>query len=250
MLPVSASQSAITTRQETIYLSEGRPLSGRLSIENIQWLKGAVLKPAEMAKGPCALTSAGIFTYLNGGGKENADIFFDQVRYNGMTGKDCSTETFNIVNSLTNIGIPIKVDIYFSSNHARDRDTCSHGRLAEKLGPNAQENPFDIDLVRYKLNSLPGGQCLILMIDNVHAISVARDSENLWLFDTGLNPHKNCYENKYREISLEIQRETAPYVFTPSGEKYASNEEAQFILNNYLSHDIKRQPVIISFDSR
>ncbi|EAO3106174.1 hypothetical protein AC369_04330 [Salmonella enterica subsp. diarizonae] len=246
MLPVSASQSAIAP----ISMSEGRPLSDRLSIENLQWLKGAVLKPAEMAMGPCVLTSAGIFTYLNGGGKEKADVFFEQVRYNGMTGKDCSMEFIDIFSSLIDTGIPLKVDIYFSNTHIRDREGCTHGRLAEKLGHIAQEHPFDIDLVRYKLNSLSAGQCLILTIDNAHVISVARDAENLWLFDTNLNPHKNCYEQKYREIIIETQREIAPYLFTPSGEKYACNEEAQCILDNYLSRVIKRQPVIISVDSQ
>ncbi|ELG2647282.1 hypothetical protein RAU32_000226 [Salmonella enterica] len=200
MLPVSASQSAIAP----ISMSEGRPLSDRLSIENLQWLKGAVLKPAEMAMGPCVLTSAGIFTYLNGGGKEKADVFFEQVRYNGMTGKDCSMEIIDIFSSLIDTGMPLKVDIYFSNTHIRDREGCTHGRLAE----------------------------------------------NLWLFDTNLNPHKNCYEQKYREIIIETQREIAPYLFTPSGEKYACNEEAQCILDNYLSRVIKRQPVIISVDSQ
>ncbi|EAM9427449.1 TPA_asm: hypothetical protein G0G78_09020 [Salmonella enterica] len=91
---------------------------------------------------------------------------------------------------------------------------------------------------------------MILTIDNAHVISVARDAENLWLFDTNLNPHKNCYEHKDREITTEIQKEIEPYLFTPSGEKYACNEEAQFILDNYLSRVIKRQPVIISVDSQ
>lgn len=220
------------------------PLSDTLSHEDLEWIQEAVLQPARSVRGACVLTSAGIFTYLNGGGRPLADTFFLRVRDNIKTGKNCAMSTDRIIRDLVSSQMNVTADVYMNET---DRWVCVHGKLVENFPEIIREHPFNIDVLRDKLFTLPSGQCQILFVDNYHALALARDDNSWYLFDTGLNIDKDFYMEKdqNKESALNVMRQMSPHTFTPSGNKYATDNEAKEIVNGYLK-EIKRQPVIIT----
>jgi uncharacterized protein YjbI with pentapeptide repeats len=233
-----ALSSTISTTGSAFYANKPSPLEQSLSRDDLDWILTSILRPAKElnAKGPCALTSAGIFTYLNGGGRELANTFFHEVINNAKHGRESGMLASDLINRLVNNGTEVNVDIYLKS--IPDKPRVTHGYLAAELGDIAREHLFDINAIRAKIDSMPPGESQMFFIDNSHVITLARDNDNkLWLFDTALNPKMSNFPGF--EDFTEFQD------VTKSGENYATDLEAQAILDKYLQR-IQTQPVIVS----
>lgn len=229
------------------------PLKNPLSSEDLEWIQGSVLRPARMAQGPCALTSAGIFTFLNGGGKVLAETFFDEMRQNSIIEKASNMQAKDVIQRLLDHGAKIQVDLYLPENVLPDIGSergClyQNENVATKFSDITRVHPFNIDHVRDQLDRMPPGECQMLFIDNRHVIAIARDIDNqLWLFDTALNPNADCDEVKPKFQLPTLLMKKMAFLNTNSEEKYATGPEAQTIINEYLS-TISGQPVIVSLN--
>ena len=217
---------------------------GVLSEESLQWLQGVALNPARAAKGPCALVSAGIFTFLNTGSCDAADSWFDEMRRNSMAGKDCNMSTADVIERLRDSGMHVEVDVFLPRRILEgDRYGYGHGSLAGRLGAQvAREHAFDRSDVAACLGRLGPGQANLLFVDTSHVIAVARDRNELFVFDTALNPHKDWLELGPR--ALEEARRMQPYLFTPSEGKVERGTSAQRLLESYVDC-LGAQPVVV-----
>ncbi|HGJ5899153.1 hypothetical protein [Arsenophonus apicola] len=125
-----ALSSTISTTGSAFYANKPSPLEQSLSRDDLDWILTSILRPAKElnAKGPCALTSAGIFTYLNGGGRELANTFFHEVINNAKHGRESGMLASDLINRLVNNGTEVNVDIYLKS--IPDKPRVTHGYLA------------------------------------------------------------------------------------------------------------------------
>ncbi len=156
----------------------------------------------------------------------------------------------NLLQSLIQDNVGVQVDVFLSGGSFGEKDIRTHAQLSSQLGQGiVRDHTLDTQFIHAMLDELKPGQCQMLFIENSHVITVARDTEKLWIFDTNLNPDKQPPNEKYRasmnSLVLQTTRKLEPYLFTDTPDKYVSGDLAESLLASYVNK-LKTQPVLVS----
>lgn len=216
---------------------------GRLSREALDWVDTHALEPSRGAPWASSLVSAGLFAYLNSGNAEVADQYFNLIRTGVADHQDRSIPTRALIEKLAGDGMRPAVDVFPRALHAdadpMPRSLAAHATLAGMWGEVlVREHPLGGGaLLQSRLDELQPGQCLLLVVDNGTAIAVARDTEQLWVFDATLNPDQDAKQMDPRWRS--VMQRLAPHRFVEGAfggqyPKCVCGEAAQSLLVAYL----------------
>lgn len=227
---------------------------GRLSRDALDWVQAQALEPARSATWASGLVSAGLFAYFNSGNAEIADRYFNLVRIGVANHKNMSISTQALIETLADDGLRPVVDVFLrvldDDADPMPRDMIAHATLAGMLGDAlVREHPLGGGaLLKSQLDALPPGQCTLLFVNNRNVVAVARDSEQLWVFDATLNPDQDL--RKLDQQWLWATRRLAPHQFIEGAfggqyPKCVTGEAAEKLLAAHIKES-HTQPLLIS----
>lgn len=260
MLPsigAAAARPASTFEPPTHATTGPQPFdaNGRLSRDALDWIHVQALEPSRTALRSSGLVSAGVFAYLNSGNAALAEHYFLPVRMSVASGNELLPQRMQaLIAGLQQNGLQPQVDVFLrildSDASRRPGEEVPHAQLSSQLPDVALiEHRLDRgELLKAKLDQLQPGQCMMLSINANNVIAVARDREQMWVFDATLNPDKDAMP--LREVVRNAIRDTTPHRLTQGAfgglyTKCVNGEAAERFLAACL-RECHTQPVLVS----
>ena len=214
---------------------------GRLSREALDWVDTQALEPSRSAPWASGTVSAGLFAYLNSGNAEVADRYFNRVRTGVAGHQDLSIPAQALTEKLAGDGMRPVVDMFPALDGDADRtppNMTTHATLSGMWGDVlVRQHPLGGSaLLQSRIDELQPGQCMLLFV-NANGLAVTRDSEQLWVFDTTLNPGQDVNPMDPRWLRVMQRLEPHRFVEGAFGGRYPKcvcGEAAQSLLAAYL----------------
>ncbi|CNI82743.1 Uncharacterised protein [Yersinia frederiksenii] len=202
-----------------------------LTNADFDWLEESALRHACAGESPCALTSGGIFTYLNTGEMSLAEKFFEPLRENVAASINSGKSLHQLLEQLQKEGIETETSI-FSDDVSNSHD--SFQQAIQSFPDSINIYPYDFNAVRLEIGRLQLGESIMFFPERSHVITIVQtaNKEGLYVFDTNLINLERL--DLMSPSSRRIYEKNLPELITRRGKKYLSGQEAADLLEMYF----------------
>lgn len=208
-----------------------------LTNADFDWLEESALRPASKGDAPCALTSSGIFTYLNTGEMSLAEKFFGPLRDNVAASRTSGKFLHQLLEQFEEEGIQTDVSIF--QKNLRD-PLSSFNQAIESFPERVNVYPLDLNAIKMEISSLKPGESMIFFPERAHVITIVQtaNKEGLFVFDTNL---MNVERLKLMDPRVrKFYKDLVPELIIQEDKKYLSGHDAAMLLDMYFRSSSER----------
>ncbi|OVZ78114.1 hypothetical protein [Yersinia intermedia] len=208
-----------------------------LTNADFDWLEESALRPASKGDAPCALTSSGIFTYLNTSEMSLAEKFFGPLRDNVAASRTSGKFLHQILEQFKAEGIQTDVSIF--QKNLRD-PLSSFNQAIESFPERVNVYPLDLNAIKMEISSLKPGESMIFFPERAHVITIVQtaNKEGLYVFDTNL---MNVERLKLMDPRVrKFYKDLVPELIIQEDKKYLSGHDAAMLLDMYFRSSSER----------
>ncbi|EKN5091390.1 hypothetical protein DVP68_13690 [Yersinia enterocolitica] len=202
-----------------------------LTNADFDWLEESALRPACEGDAPCALTSSGIFTYLNTGEMSLAEKFFGPLRENVAASRSSGKFLHQLLKQFEVEGIQTDVSIF----HENAKDPLSSFNQAIQSFPErVNVYPFDLHAIKAEVSLLQPGESILFFPERGHVITIVQtaNKEGLYVFDTNLINVEQL--NSMGPRVNRLYQDLTPELIIQGDKKYLSGQDAAALLDMYF----------------
>ncbi|HDL6962599.1 TPA: hypothetical protein PXM28_001859 [Yersinia enterocolitica] len=230
----------VVLKEGPTFIQQGRLLGGAphrftethiLTNADFDWLEESALRHACEGDAPCALTSSGIFTYLNTGEMSLAEKFFGPLRDNVAASRTSGKFLHQLLEQFEEDGIETEVSVF--QKNPRDYPS-SFNQAIQSFSKRVKIYPYDLNAMKAEISQLQLGESVLFFPERGHVITIAQtaNKEGLYVFDTNLINIERLDLMNPRIISL--YKDLTPELITQGDKNYLYGQEAADLLEMYF----------------